>query len=103
MAASHRPPTSLHGAWRACVAHACVYGQAGSPATGYVEQIVGASAGAVEVRLHSHRGATPRFRTAQGDLGQLNLYGECMVRVNVWSACHPRGLAMRGMSERAAP
>ena len=83
MAAGHRPPTSLHGAWRACVAHACVYGQAGSPATGDVEQLVGASAGAVEVRRHSHRGATPRFRAAQGDLGQLGVLDEASVRVKI--------------------
>ena len=83
MAAGHRPPTSLHGTWRACVAHACVYGQAGSPATGDVDEVVGASAGTVEVRRHSHRGATPRFRTAQGDLGQLGILDEASVRVKI--------------------
>ena len=71
MAAGHRPLTSVHNSVRARAAHACVYGQAVSPATGDVEQVVGASAQAVEVRYHSHRGATPHFRTAQGDLGQL--------------------------------
>ena len=83
MAAGHRPPTSLHAALRACVAHACAYGQAGSPATGYVEQVVGASAGAVEVRRHSHRGATPHFRTAQGDLVQLGVLDEASERVKI--------------------
>ena len=83
MAAGHRTPTSVHSAWHAYVAHACVYGQAGSPATGYVEQVVGASAGAVEVRRHSHRGATPRFRTAQGDLGQLGVLDKASLRVKI--------------------
>ena len=83
MAAGHRPPTSLHATLHTCVAHACVCGQAGSPATGDVEQVVGASAGAVEVRRHSHRGATPRFRAAQGDLGQLGVLDKASVRVKI--------------------
>ena len=83
MAASHRPPTSLHAAWGARVAHACACGQAGSPATGDVDEVVGASAGTVEVRRHSHRGATPRFRAAQGDLGQLGVLDEASVRVKI--------------------
>ena len=54
-----------------------------TPATGYVEQVVGASAGAVEVRRHSHRGATPHFRTAQGDLVQLGVLDEASERVKI--------------------
>ena len=83
MAAGHRTPTSVHSAWRAYVAQACVYGQAGSPATGEVEQVVGASAVAVEVRRYSHRGATPHFRAAQGDLGQLGVVDESFERVKI--------------------
>ena len=37
----------------------------------------------MEVRRHSHRGATPRFRTAQGDLGQLGILDEASVRVKI--------------------
>ena len=95
MAAGHRPPTSLHATLHTCVAHACACGQAGSPATGDVYEVVGASAGTVEVRRHSHRGATPRFRAAQGELGKLGVLDEASVRVKIplpspdLSSAHP--------------
>ena len=70
---------------RLCGTCMCVSVWAGglTAATGYVEQVVGASAGAVEVRRHSHRGATPRFRTAQGDLGQLGVLDKASLRVKI--------------------
>ena len=73
----------MHRVWCACMAYACACGRPGSPEAGDAEEVVEASAGTVEVRRHSHRGATPRFRAAQGDLGQLGVLDEASVRVKI--------------------